>query len=344
MEKLNGKLYINRLCAAAEPKLRFNGTTREEFDKWKENTLAEIKKILKFDKLILAPFKCEKQQSANKLKSPNGCVYKRELWYVDTLEGLSAPVFVMIPENGNQKPALALHCHGADGKNGLVGIVHNDITDNEKKFTFSYAFDMLEKGYTVFCPDILGSGARKPLTLEKPQKSDCSAINNALMSLGYNLLGVTMCELKRVVDFIAEFQNVNMDELVCVGFSSGGLNALWLAALDERIKTVYVSGYFHSLKKTALHSNFCGCNFVPEMWASLDMDTPAMLVAPRKLYIETGRDDNLNGIDGLENVYKLVDMVREVYINIFECENFKFEVCEGKHKWYGVFMDEFYSK
>ncbi|MBR6401051.1 MAG: alpha/beta fold hydrolase [Firmicutes bacterium] len=341
MEKLNGRAFMDSLCVSmGEPALRFKGSTKEEFEKWKAKTLPETEKMLRLDKLELRPFGCEKREHREQLISPNGTVYTRELWYVDTLADLSMPVYVLVPKNGTGKAALAIHSHGSDGKNGLVGIINEEIEESEKKFSFTYAFDMLEKGYTVFCPDMLGSGERRPVSPDKPKKSDCSAINNALMSMGYNLLGIFICELKRAVDFIFKFDGADPKDLICVGFSSGGLNALWLAAVDERVKTVYVSGYFHSLRKTALHSNFCGCNFVPDMWSNIDMDTPAMFVAPRKLYIETGADDNLNGADGLQNVYKLTELVHGVYEDIFKSDNFKFKVCDGKHRWYGAFMDE----
>ena len=344
MYKIDGRDYLDRLCGCFEPKCQFKGSTRVEFDKWRVDAVDEIKSLLKFDKLKMREYGAERAEAVEGLKSAEGTVYTRELYMLDTFEEMSMPVYVLRPQNGCGKTAIALHPHGSDGKNGLVGIIRNEnIRESEEKLKFTYAFDLLEKGYTVFCPDILGAGNRCPISIDEPKKSDCTVINNTLISIGLNLHGLTTFELTRAVDFVFEYAkeaDLNTDDLLCMGFSGGGLATIWLSALDERIKRVYVSGYFHSLRRTLLQSNFCGCNFVPNMWKTIDMDSVAMLCAPRRLYVETGREDNLNGKDGLSKVYKMAGSVENIYKNMFDSDNFKFTVCEGKHKWYGAFMDE----
>ncbi len=343
MNRINGINYLRRACGCFEPECTFKGTTGAEFESWKADTLSKIERLLGFDKLKMCAYKTEKTESVQGLEY-NGVAYIREHYLIDTLEELQMPVFVLRPENGCAKAAIALHPHGSDGKNGMVGIMDEEIKESEDKLGFTYALDLLAKGYTVFCPDMLGAGSRRPISIDKPKKSDCTAINNALMSIGLNLHGLTTFELRRTVDFVEKYSaeyGIDTSGLLCVGFSGGGLASIWLAAVDERIKNIYISGYFHSLRKTLLQSNFCGCNFVPDMWRTIDMDAVAMLAAPRKLYIETGSDDNLNGEDGLENVYKMKERVEGVYKNIFGSDNFRFAVCEGKHKWYGAFINEF---
>lgn len=342
MYKINGKDHLYRSCYAFEPKCSFKGGTKEEFELWQVEALDEVKALLRFDRLKMCEYAVQKVESVE-LTSSSGTAYTRELYMLDTLEELQMPIYVLRPQDGCGKTALALHPHGSDGKNGLVGLIKNsEIKETEERFSYTYAFDMLEKGYTVFCPDILGAGDRRPISFDQPKKSDCTAINNALISIGLNLHGLTTFELTRAVDFIFEYGRENgldTDDLICMGFSGGGLAAIWLAAVEKRIKRIYVSGYFHSLRKTLLQSNFCGCNFVPNMWRTIDMDSVALLCAPRMLYIETGLDDNLNGIDGLGTVKKMVEKVENVYKNIYGSDNFRFTVCEGKHKWYGAFTD-----
>ncbi|MBQ9518764.1 MAG: hypothetical protein IJR59_02590, partial [Firmicutes bacterium] len=343
MNDINGIDFLHKLCYDFEPECAFKGSTKQEFEVWRKETAAKAEKLLKFDRLSGCAFNAEKTEETAGLKYGD-TAYTREHYLIDTFDKLKMPVYVLRPEKGINKAALALHPHGSNGKNGLVGIMDEDIQKNDDKLKFTYALDLLEKGYTVFCPDMLGAGSRRPISVEQPKKSDCTAVNNALMSVGLNLHGLTTYELKRAVDLIEKYgreNGIDTSDLPCLGFSGGGLASIWLAALDERIKTVYISGYFHSLRKTLLQSNFCGCNFVPNMWKVIDMDSVAMLVAPRKLYIETGRGDNLNGADGLENVYKLKEKVENVYKNIFGSDDFKFTVCDGMHRWYGAFMDEF---
>ncbi len=341
--KINGKDFLVGLCGQKEPRCAFKGTTAEEFFAWKTETTKKLISMLALNKLSsvysdIAENACIIEENHD-LISSGGKTYDRQLWHIDTLNDLKMPVYVLIPKNGTGKAALVLHCHGSDGKNGIVGIVQDELQKNLKKFNFEYALEFMEKGYTVFCPDLLGSGKRKPITYDKPAQNDCTILNFTLMALGLNLQGVITRELQICIDFMEQFKSVDIKELICAGFSGGGLNTLWLAALDERIKTAYVSGYFHSIRSTVLQSNFCGCNFIPNLWSEIDMDVLAMLTAPRKLFIETGDEDKLNGTDGLENVNILAERTKKIYNEIYKSNNFAFHVCKGAHRWYGEFMD-----
>ena len=341
-DRINGKRFLKNICNINKlPEYTFKGTSAEEFSLWQADTVKKLEKILCFDKIADCELICEKTEEIDDLKTAGGFEYKRMLWNISTAEGLIMPVYMLVPKNnGNGIPAIAVHCHGSDGKNGMVGMISEELYKNSARFTFTYAFDMLEKGYTVFCPDILGSGSRKSISINRLKESDCSVLNFTLMALGMNLQGVIIWELKKLIDFI-QTMDLDMEKLVCVGFSGGGLETLWLAAMDDRVKTAYISGYFHSLKMTLLQSNFCGCNFINDLWSIIDLDILAELAAPKKLYIETGREDKLNGDDDLKNVYQLVENVKNIYEKYFNAEDFKFAVCSGGHRWYGYFLNEF---
>ena len=64
----------------------------------------------------------------------------------------------------------------------------------------------------------------------------------------------------------------NTEHLGCVGFSGGGLQTLYLAALDERVRYAVISGYLYGFKDSLLELNGnCSCNYVPGLWNALDM-------------------------------------------------------------------------
>lgn len=337
--RLNGFDFINSYCQS-EPLWQFKGTDRREFDDWKAEISVKLKKLLGFEKIKDCPLNPQKIASEDNLETGSGLKYSREKWVIDTAQGLSMCMFVLIPQNADGKTAIAIHSHGSDGKNAIVGIICEEMQRLADKYQYTYAMDLLEKGYIVFCPDLLGSDERK-FTDKNKSSSDCDTVNFSLLAVGLNLQGIITYELIKLVDFILSFDNIiNIETLTCVGFSGGAVSALWLAALDERVKTVYLSGYFHSFKDTLYQSNFCGCNFIPNLWELLDMDALAMMTAPRKLYIETGCKDTLNGRHGIGGVEELVKKTEWVYKNIFDSDSLKFTVCEDAHKWYGAFMEE----
>ena len=100
----------------------------------------------------------------------------------------------------------------------------------------------------------------------------------------------------------------------CAGLSGGGLQTLWAAALDKRIRCAVISGYMYGYKESLLDMpGNCYCNYVPHLYEYMDMGDIAALIAPRPLLIETGNRDPLNGASGLANVRTQVDTIRRAY-------------------------------
>ena len=66
----------------------------------------------------------------------------------------------------------------------------------------------------------------------------------------------------------------------------------------------------------------------------------AALIAPRRLMIETGDQDPLNGRERLENVYKPLRVVKRAYKIHNSLKSIKHLIHHGTHKWYGVGVPE----
>ena len=210
-------------------------------------------------------------------------------------------------------------------------------TSSEKNedMVYSYALDLMKMGYTVYIPDLLGSGERRLGVYDDVQKSDCDELNFALISLGMSLQGVIVYELMCLVDYIEKEDSVK--KLGVVGFSGGGFSGLWLGILDERVKYIVSSCYFHSFKDTLLFTNKCGCNFIPKLWNRVDMGDMAALLAPRPLYIEVGKEDSLNGDRGIIGVREQIERAKNVY-KLFD-KDIEYKECEGQHQWFGSCYD-----
>ena len=235
----------------------------------------------------------------------------------------------MTPKKSNGKNIIALHGHGCNGKEGLIS------SEKNEDMVYSYALDLMKMGYTVYIPDLLGSGERRLGVYDDVQKSDCDELNFALISLGMSLQGVIVYELMCLVDYIEKEDSVK--KLGVVGFSGGGFSGLWLGILDERVKYVVSSCYFHSFKDTLLFTNKCGCNFIPKLWNRVDMGDMAALLAPRPLYIEVGTEDSLNGDRGIIGVREQIERAKNVY-RLFD-KDIEYKECEGQHQWFGSCYD-----
>ena len=334
--------YLLDLFDKNSRKLGFFGNSKEELELWQKNTKKELIKLLGIDKMK----GCELNPKVIESVKLDG--YKRDKVVIETQKKIFMPFFVLTPddaENNKHKniPVIAVHGHASDGKNGLVGIVNERTKEKIEGYNYTYALDLVKKGYTVFCPDLCGSGERRELNNRNDinvLQSSCNDVNNAAISLGISLLGLMVFDLMRLIDYI-EFLGFEKN-VACCGFSGGGLCTLWLSALDERINCAMVSGYFHGLRDTVLDNNLCGCNFVPNMWNYIDVCDLGSLIAPRKLLIESGKDDKLNGKRKLDNVFEQISITKKSY-DLYKSNNIVHKIFDGGHKWYGSayeFLDD----
>ena len=312
------------------PELRFDGTTVEQYNQWSKKTKAKLKEVMGIDKLEASKM----EPTLLETKVMDG--YTRYKYEIKTTNDLSMPYYVLVPkQNANGKAAIAIHGHGSDGKEGLVGNEKEDLKSSVEKYHYTYAMELLNKGYTVYVLDLLGAGERM-LGIYKNNTAECNDINNALISLGYSLQGMILFENMRLTDYIA---TLGYDEIDCIGFSGGGEAALWLSVMDDNVSKTVVSGFLHSFKDTLIYNNRCGCNFVPNMWKYVDMGDILALDANKEIYIETGDKDGLNGERGLEGVYEQVKIANKCF-SLFNKE-VQLNVCNGSHQWYGSWMEKF---
>ena len=110
--------------------------------------------------------------------------------------------------------------------------------------------------------------------------------------LGRHLIGYEIQKVLSAVDFLEARSREQPAPIGVIGYGEGGLLALHAAALDKRISTAVVSGYFQ--QREGLWQE----TIDRSVWALLrefgDAEI-AGLVAPRRLVIETSRGPDVSG-------------------------------------------------
>ncbi len=310
------------------PKLRFRGKSVEEYEIWQKNTKNKLSEILGLEKLN----SLKSLSDAMFLEEVDCGEYLRKKFEIETVFDLKMPFYLLEPkQKNNGKAVIAIHGHASQGKEGLVGNESEDYKANITKFNYKYALELVESGFNVFVPDLLGAGERT-LGIYKDKTPECNDINNALISLGLCLQGVILYENMRLVDYI---EKSGYKEIYSCGFSGGGHSALWLCVFDERVKNGIISGFLHSFKDNVIYLNRCGCNFIPNQWLYVDMGDILALCAKKDMYIETGKDDGLNGERGIVGVFEQIEIANNAF-KLFKRE-VKLSVNKGKHQWYGKY-------
>jgi len=256
------------------------------------------------------------------------------------------PLYLLVPNDmrpGERRPAIICpHGHGSAGKNSPVGRTEIPaVADAVRKFNYAYAERFAQRGFLVAAPDARAFGERRePVGQQHDEfaflKSTCIPLNHAAIALGQSLAGMWIFDLERLVDYLRTRADCDPDRIGCAGLSGGGLQTLWLAALDERIRAAVVSGYFYGYRDSLLDLNGnCGCNYVPGLWQAVDMGDLGALVAPRPLLVETGDQDPLNGGRGVANVVEQVAIARTAYAVLGASGQLVHDIRPGEHQWFG---------
>jgi hypothetical protein len=319
---------------SVKPLFSFNDeiSTKSDFENWKNETLAELKSLLGFDKMQKNKATVVDEGEPFLLEY-NGITLTRTRYVLSTQGDLKMPFYVL--ENTGEKnnmAVVAIHGHGSNGKEGLALCWESPSIE---KFNYYYALEFAQRGYTVFIPDLPEAGERCISVGDGGKTASCSDVNNSLISIGLSLQGITVFELLRLTDYIS--REFDFSKLGCVGFSGGGHTVLWLNAFDERIGFAVVSGYFHSFRDIALYNNWCGCNYIPNLWNYIDLCDLASLAADRALFVETGNKDKLNGRRGMEGTYEMLERANKAFA-VFG-NKIEFKENDGAHKWYGSCYD-----
>jgi len=333
------KDYLSKRYSERSRKFGFEAKNLLEFDIWKIELRIKLRELLGMDTMI----SCDLMPKAAGTKKFSG--YRRKKVIIQTEPGIWMPLYILIPDGikpGEKRPCIiAPHGHGGGGKESIAG--RTDIPgvgESIKKYNYDYGLKFVKEGYVVFCSDARGAGERRELMdqgdeVEALMATSCNHINNAAISMGQTLAGMMTWDLMKLIDYIGTLSYCDSSKIACCGFSGGGLQALWLSALDDRVTCSVISGYFYSFKSSLLNTHLCGCNFVPGLWELVDIGDLGALIAPKMLLIESGTEDRLNGSGGILNVIEQVKITRKGYSLHNKESNLYHHIFEGAHRWNG---------
>jgi dienelactone hydrolase len=260
--------------------------------------------------------------------------YTRERIVFDSETTMSVPAYLLVPhERNTQGPAvLAIHGHGA-GKSMVCGIDdgRDDLRAEIAEYQGDYAHQLACRGYVVLAPDLRCFGERSDWN--PPDRYECDWNLVSATMAGVNPLMHNLWDLRCSLDVLAQHPLVDPRRMGAVGLSYGGTTALFLAALDDRVKAAVVSGYFSSW--AAAHRvpwNMCGSQVLPGLLGRLEHVDIGALVAPRALLVETGTDDLIFPVAAARESFATL---ARVYEHFGARDHLVHDVFEAGHQWHG---------
>jgi dienelactone hydrolase len=265
----------------------------------------------------------------------DGREYRRERVVFDTEATMSVPAYLLVP-NARTEPGpavLAVHGHGP-GKS-VVCATEPGVYGED------YAHALARAGYVVLAPDLRGFGER--VDRMPPDRYHCDWDLVCATMAGVVPLGRDLWDLQRALDVLGAHPLVDADRMGVAGFSFGATCALFLRAVDARVRAGVVSGYFSSWQ--AAHTvpwNMCGSQVMPAQLGELEHLDVACLAAPRPLLVETGVDDPIFPVAAasaataaLARVYAHLGAPDDALVH---------DVFAGEHEWHGARMLDFFGR
>ncbi len=318
---------------------RFTGDTVREWKNWQCGTVTLLQNLLGLAKME----PCSPDPVLLSAAAAGEGI-RREHWRIQTEPDTFLTLFVLVPPQAGRTTPVFL-CppgHNGAGKYTVAGCrEYAAVAEKIDHYHYDYGWQLARMGYVAVCPDCRGFGERREeledaVRLPTGLKGDCYRLAHMGEPLGIPVAGMLTWDLMRLIDWLEQDGRFDTGKLSCLGFSGGGMQTLFLAALDQRVKTAVISGYLYGYRDALLTLNSnCSCNYVPHLWEHLDMGDIASLIAPRPLLVQTCRDDRLNGPRGAVNALEQVEIIRRAYTLLGVPQRLLHEQCGGAHQWHG---------
>ena len=276
-----------------------------------------------------------------KLKETDAGDFMIEEITFSTTKDTRVPAYVLVPKNAVKRgtPAVILmHDHGGFymwGKEKLVKLPdeHTILTEYRQRYYEgqSLGADLARQGYLVVVIDMLYWGNRRYMMdgdpdawWDRPDDLAPDQVNSfnirastyehlldrTLLAAGTTWAGIAAWDDIRTVDYLWSRPEVDRSRIGCVGFSTGGMRALMLSALDDRIKATVNACWMTSMPYQ-LQNNIkftMGYSIlIPGMSRYVDFSDLAALSMPGALMVLGGGKDSFFNQEGVNAAYKQIN-------------------------------------
>jgi len=334
------RYYEARSTAPACP--RDSWTTHERFALWRDEARAVLRRLMPSPPVAeeegdLSPRVVERVEFDD---------HVRETVSISVEPGWRTEVHVLVPRGRGDGPwpgLLCLHGHGK-GKDDLVG---EDRGDPARRATIDalnedYALRYVRRGYVTAVPSmrLLADRGLPRDSWKQTRRDVCDNGFVQAILCGAVPAALDAWDSRRTLDLLETRPEVARDQhgarLGCVGLSYGGRAAMFVTALDERIRAVVVSGAMNCFRERLISFASCGSQFVPGLFAIGDTTEILATIAPRPLLMELGSRDETSPAIFAEH---MSHTLTRAYEAAGVPERLAFDVFEGEHRFSGRVAD-----
>lgn len=250
---------------------------------------------------------------------------------LQTEEGYFTHCDLLLPKVMTGKLPLCV-CLQGHSKGAHISLGLTKYPGDENSFTEDdgdYCIRAAQEGFAALAIEQRGfgqcGGTEHGPACERP------AMTALLM--GRTLVGSRVWDVMRVLDAMEiHFGDcMTMKGSVLMGHSGGGTATYYTACLEHRfdgyISSCAVCDYHDSI--IALHH--CTCNYVPRIARYFDMGDLAVMIAPKKLVVLCGREDDIFPLHGVQSSYAVIQRLYQAADTAGSCA---LVIGDGGHRFY----------
>jgi dienelactone hydrolase len=313
----------------------FRAQSLEEFWGWKQALKSKIIYLLGLEGRKPLP-----NPAVEKFGEVDRGTYVEEYYGLIVGEGVTANMYVLVPKAAPPyKAVMGFHGHIPS----VQYILGNYPDEREAQAALArddnFAQMLAEAGYLVCAVEQRGFGERVT-DQRQPDSRSCRHLAFDYMLEGRTLLGERCWDGMCAINYLQNRPDVMPGVLGCTGHSGGGTTTLWLSAIDERITTIVISGYFCSFKASILSMEHCECNYVPGILKFAEMGDMAALLVPRPVRFINGENDPIFPV---EAAHKQFETVRRAYELFNADDNVSLRMHPGEHAYHHNFSREWFD-
>lgn len=294
MKTSNSHNYEYSVFKEIKPSFAYDG--KEDFEKWQSRAKDKLCELLGLPLGI-----CSATMNIEHKKEERE--YNEYRFTVETEPDYLVPCYLRIPKTEDKKIPLTICLSGhGGGMHVALGIAKCDSDEKALKSWHhrAMAIRSINEGRAALVIEARNFGES---SLEGYGTSCTEAAKIAILS-GRTVIGERVWDAMRVLDAIAEnFNEIDMTDIICTGNSGGGTATYYLACLDERITVAAPSCAVCSFEQSIAAMEHCMCNHIPGIKKYFEMADLGGLIAPRRLVIAAGREDDIFPIKGTEDAF-----------------------------------------
>ena len=273
--------------------------------------------------------------------------YTLQKYSVEICKGLNMAYFMLSPVARKEKaPGVVALCGHGYGVRQILNISKKGkkklipYLDNYQK---NFAVELAERGCVVIAPELIGFGeARLKKDLIKPfYISSCDELSHHLLPYGLTVAAMRVFQATVCARLLESNESVENEKISCMGISGGGLTALYASVTDEAFKKTVISGYINTFRDSILSLWHCPDNYIPDILNTGEIYDFACALSPRKLLIESGKNDKLFPIEASRKAH---ENITRIYALTGAEDNLQIDVFEGRHSVSGRKSFDFLSE